>query len=304
MKFKTMDASDGSSNAARSAHHSEASEDSSSFWGSLFGRTDRNITQTDPLGDDMVSEIAGEKRQPWQGHWHLRGIRVSEVMTPRVDIKAIDSQATMPELIAVFKETELSRIPVYQGTLDTPLGMAHLKDVALRHVFVDPDREVDLRDIVRPVIFVPPSMSLSVLLTKMQAERVHMALVIDEYGGVDGLVTIEDLIEEIVGEINDEHDDETEELWTLEKPGQYSIAATAELVELEQEIGLPLHDHPDIDADDVDTIGGLIFLLAGRVPTRGEVISHPLGAEFEIIDADPRRLKRVRLRLSGSQSQS
>jgi magnesium and cobalt transporter len=264
-----MDASDGSSNEARSAHHSEPSEDSSSFWGSLFGRTDRNIKQTDPLGDDMVSDIGGEKRQPWQGHWHLRGIRVSEVMTPRVDIKAIDSQATMPELIAVFKETELSRIPVYQGTLDTPLGMAHLKDVALRHVFVDPDREVDLRDIVRPVIFVPPSMSLSVLLTKMQAERVHM-----------------------------------EELWTLEKPGQYSIAATAELVELEQEIGLPLHDHPDIDADDVDTIGGLIFLLAGRVPTRGEVISHPLGAEFEIIDADPRRLKRVRLRLSGSQSQS
>lgn len=299
-----MDASDGSSNAARSAQPIETNETSSGFWGTLFGRSDRNASQNTPTTEEAAAPLNGEARQPWQGHWHLRGIRVSEVMTPRVDIKAIDSSASMHELISVFKETELSRIPVYDGTLDTPLGMAHLKDVALRHVFVDPDREVNLRDIARPVIFVPPSMSLSVLLTKMQAERVHMALVIDEYGGVDGLVTIEDLIEEIVGEINDEHDDETKEFWTLEKPGQYAIAATADLEEFEQEIGLSLHDHPDIDTDDVDTVGGLIFLLAGRVPTRGEVISHPVGAEFEIIDADPRRLKRVRLRLNGVQSSS
>lgn len=293
-----MDAIDGSSSAAQRAPITSSSEEAPSFWSKLLGRSDPS-----KLADNapqVTLSPTQEEISPVTPHGHrqLRGLRVSDVMTPRVEIQAIDANASLGELIEVFKESELSRIPVYEGTLDTPIGMAHLKDVALRHVFVDPDRELNLRDILRPVLFVPPSMSLSVLLPKMQADRVHMALVIDEYGGVDGLVTIEDLIEEIVGEINDEHDDEEVNLWTVDKNGQYNVAATADLEEIEQEIGVSLKSVPDMNVDDIDTLGGLIFMLAGRVPSRGEVITHPVGVEFDILEADPRRVKRVRMRVT------
>ena len=141
-------------------------------------------------------------------------------------------------------------------------------------------------------------MPLGVLLQKMQSERIHMALVIDEYGGVDGLVTIEDLIEQVIGEIEDEHDTSDDELWVLEKPGQYLVQSRTPLADFEAEIGLKLADEDE--NDEVDTLGGLVFMLVGRVPTRGEVIPHDSGAEFEIVDADPRRIKRIRVRLPHS----
>ena len=152
-----------------------------------------------------------------------------------------------------------------------------------------------LKRMLRPVLYAPPSMPIGVLLQKMQRERVHMALVIDEYGGVDGLVTIEDLIETVIGEIEDEHDEEEGALWKEEKPGVFVAMATAPLEEIEAAIGLKLrHDEDD---EEIDTLGGIVFLRTGRVPARGEIVPHESGAEFEVIDADPRRIKRLRIRL-------
>jgi len=149
------------------------------------------------------------------------------------------------------------------------------------------------------LLFVPPSMTIGVLLTKMQAERRHMALVIDEYGGTDGLVTIEDLIEQVIGEIEDEHDQDEGLFWAEEKPGSYIAVAKTPLDEFEAEIGQSLTDHDEVDEEEIDTLGGLVVMLSGRVPTRGEVVQHPDGPEFEVIDADPRRVKRLRVTLSG-----
>jgi magnesium and cobalt transporter len=152
-----------------------------------------------------------------------------------------------------------------------------------------------LRKLLRPLIYAPPSMPAAVLLQKMQRERVHMALVIDEYGGVDGLVTIEDLIETVIGEIEDEHDDVEAALWKEEKPGVIVAQATAPLDEIEAATGVKLRTAED--DSEIDTLGGLVFLRTGRVPSRGEIVPHETGAEFEVLDADPRRIKRLRLRL-------
>ena len=173
----------------------------------------------------------------------------------------------------------------------------HLKDLALSHGFNCDAEEFDLAGMLRQLLFVPPSMPIGVLLTKMQTERRHMALVIDEYGGVDGVVTIEDLIEQVVGEIADEHDTDEDQTWVMEKPGCYTALAKTPLPEFEAEIGLSLTNHDDVDEEEIETLGGLVFMLSGRVPARGEVIPHPEGPEFEVIDADPRRIKRLRVLL-------
>lgn len=144
-------------------------------------------------------------------------------------------------------------------------------------------------------------MPLSVLLQKMQNDRTHMALVIDEYGGVDGLVTIEDMIEQVIGDISDEHDTAEDGHWTQEKPGVYLALSKADLEEFEAEIGIDLSE--PLEDEEADTLGGLVFVLAGRVPARGEVIPHPAGVEFEVVDADPRRIKRLRVRLPGATTQ-
>ena len=157
--------------------------------------------------------------------------------------------------------------------------------------------DFDLVSMLRTLLFVPPSMPIGVLLTKMQTERRHMALVIDEYGGVDGLVTIEDLIEQVVGEIADEHDADESQLWIQEKPGCYIVQSRVPLEDFEAEIGRSLTSHEDVDEEEIDTLGGLVFMLSGRVPARGEVVLHPEGPEFEVIDADPRRIKRLRVML-------
>lgn len=231
------------------------------------------------------------------GMVNLRRMRVDDVAIPKVEIVAAPVTATLDELVEMFREHGFSRIPVYRGTLDTPVGLIHLKDLALKHGFgARPAGKFSLRPMLRPLLYVPPSMPIGVLLQQMQKDRIHMALVIDEYGGVDGLVTIEDLIEQVIGEIEDEHDEAEGDMWIAEKPGQWLIQARAPLEELEQETGLRLA--PGEEEEDVDTLGGLIFKLTGRVPVRGEVIRHDSGTEFEIVDADPRRIKRVRLRLT------
>lgn len=228
------------------------------------------------------------------GMVNLRRMRVEDVAVPKAEMIAAPETSSLEDLVALFREHGFSRLPVYGETLDSPLGMIHLKDLALKHGFGQ-GGDFHLRPMLRPLLYVPPSMSIGVLLQQMQQKRIHMALVIDEYGGVDGLVTIEDLIEQVIGEIEDEHDEAEGSLWVLEKPGQWLIQARAALSDVEAETGLPLAN-PD-DSDDVDTLGGLIFVLAGHLPAQGEVIPHASGAEFEVVDADPRRIKRVRLRL-------
>ena len=236
------------------------------------------------------------------GMLNLRRMRVEDVSIPKPDIVAVPVTISKDELVEVFRDSGLTRVPVYDGTLDTPIGTANLKDFALRHGFNGKSPTMDLREMVRPLIYVPPSMPLGVLLQKMQAERIHMALVIDEYGGTDGLVTIEDVIEQVVGEIEDEHDIEEAKSWIMEKPGCYLAQARTDLDDFEAEIGMTLTDPEEVDEEEIDTLGGLVTMLAGHLPTRGEVIVHPDGPEFEVVDADPRRVKRLRVRLAAARN--
>ena len=231
------------------------------------------------------------------GMGNLRHMAVEDVAIPKAEIVSVPNTISKEDLVHVFRDSGMSRLPVYEGTLDSPIGMLHLKDFALRHGFNGDTEEFKLEDMLRPLLFVPPSMPIGVLLQKMQAERRHMALVIDEYGGVDGLVTIEDLIEQVVGEIEDEHDIDEDHYWTLEKPGSYVALAKTPLEDFEAEIGISLTEADEIDEEEIDTLGGLVFMLLGRVPVRGEVIEHPAGPVIEVMEADPRRIKRVRVRL-------
>lgn len=231
---------------------------------------------------------------------NLRRMRIEDVATPKSEIDAVPSDIGLDALVEVFRESGYTRLPVYEGTLDTPIGMIHLKDVALKHGFNGSDVPFDMASLVRPLLYAPPSMPIGVLLQKMQSQRMHMALVIDEYGGTDGLVTIEDLIEQVVGEIPDEHDVEEDQPWSEEAPGRYLALARAPLDEFEAETGVDL-SLPDSD-EGADTLGGLVFLMTGRVPARGEILKHPSGIEIEVVDADPRRVKRLRIVLPGART--
>ena len=228
----------------------------------------------------------------------LRRMRVEDVSVPRSEIIAIPEAASLAEVVEGFKASTVSRLPVYGETLDQPLGLVHLKDLALVYGFGAPAGAFDLRGLIRPLLYAPPSMPIGVLLQKMQAARIHMALVIDEYGGVDGLVTIEDLLEQVVGDIDDEHDEVEGALWTEEAPGVYLVQARMELDDFEEVAGIRLTDREL--AEEVDTVGGLVIRLAGRVPARGEVVRHPEGHEFEVLDADARRIARLRVRLASA----
>ena len=230
-------------------------------------------------------------------------LRVDDVMVPRADIVAVDSSSTLTELSNAFKTAGHSRLPVYKETLDEPTGMVHIKDL-LPYLMLDakgrtnktyPDKKV-LQYIKREVLFVPPSMLAQDLLRRMQGRRIHMAIVVDEYGGTDGLVTIEDLIETIVGDIDDEHDEVEPEVQIVTGKGGRTVweaDARIHIDDFEEALGRDFTT-PD-EEDDVDTLGGLIFTLAGRVPERGEIIRHDSGLEFEVIDADSRRVKRLRI---------
>lgn len=243
------------------------------------------------------STAAGDTRDMAQlGLSNLRRLRIDDISIPLADISAVPIDIDKEALVEAFRTSGFSRLPVYKGTLDHPQGLVLLKDLALQHGFGAGGR-FSLRKLLRPVLYAPPSMPAAVLLQKMQRDRVHMALVIDEYGGVDGLVTIEDLIETVIGEIEDEHDEAEGALWKQEKDGVFTAQSIAPLDEFEAAIGMTLRSSED--DEDIDTLGGLVFVRVGRVPARGEIILHESGAEFEIMDADPRRIKRLRVRLPG-----
>ena len=265
----------------------------------LFGRLFR-LFHRRGADDGVLGDTAPLDQLPQASHNlnNLLRLRVQDVTIPKADIVAVAKDISLKELVKVFRESGLTRLPVYEGTLDSPIGFIHLKDLALNHGFNGKREVFRLDKVLRPLLFVPPSMPIDVLLANMQTERRHMALVIDEYGGVDGLVTIEDLIEQVIGEIVDEHDTDEDETWVLEKPGSYQVLAKTPLSDFETEIGQSLTSHDSVTEEDIDTLGGLVFALSGRVPTRGEVVAHPNGLEFEVIDGDARRIKRLRVRTS------
>ena len=288
------DSNSGSDPAQGAPDESDPSPDGNGQRG-LFSRLIDALAADSANGNN--GSLAASLRRVLPGLANLRRLRVEDVSVPKAEIVAIPVDIDRDGLVAVFRESGFSRLPVYAETLDKPLGLLLLKDLVLRQGFELAGEDLALEDILRPLLFVPPSMPLMVLLQKMQTERTHMALVIDEYGGVDGLVTIEDILEQVVGEIDDEHDTEEEELCHLEKPGVWLVQARAQLDDVEGETGLNLTE--GVIDEDVDTLGGLVFVLLGRVPVRGEVIPHPAGLDIEVLDADPRRVKRLRLRRSG-----
>lgn len=215
----------------------------------------------------------------------------ADVMVPRLDIVALDVETPFPEVLQCMIEQGHSRVPVYRETLDDVIGFVHVKDLLGPAADRQPTK---LGPILRKVLFVAPSLLILDLLVQMRQARTHIAMVVDEFGGIDGLVTIEDLIEEIVGEIEDEYDVAEGPNLTERADGTLIADARIPIEQLEERQGIRLR--PTGEQDEVDTLGGLVSSLAGRVPGRGEVIGHPSGIEFEVLDADPRRVKRLRVR--------
>lgn len=280
------------------------------------------------LRDDLESALSGarstdgevfspEERAMLNNILRLREVRVEDVMVPRADIIAVENDITLDQLLLMFEESGHSRFPVFSDTMDDPRGMVMIKDLQAYIVRTaarlqkpptrnskKPATRLDLSKIVlskkldtlklvRKVLFVPPSMPVTELMTRMQTARTQMALVIDEYGGTDGLVSLEDIVEEVFGEIEDEHDDEDGAMIEKTAEGVYIADARAELDEVGRLIG-PEFQYGD-SGEDMDTIGGLVFSLVGRIPVRGEVIEGIPGFEFRILDADPRRIRRLQI---------
>jgi len=227
-------------------------------------------------------------------------LKVRDVMVPRAEIVAVDETIGLAELLRLFREAQHSRLPVYAETLDDPTGLIHVKDV-LGLLESESDGpyclppNAKITSLKRPILFAPPSMRALDLLLKMQATHTHLALVIDEYGGTDGLVSIEDIIEEIVGDIADEHD---EDAAVIKPDGDGFIAdARMDLDDFKAQTGHDLMVEDAEEARDIDSLGGLVMSLLGRVPLRGEIVAHPDGTEFQVLEADPRRVRRLRVTL-------
>ena len=248
--------------------------------------------------DDKVRSFTQEEENMLQNVIGFGISRVEDCMVPRADIVGVDKDSKIKDVLKLFSDSNHSRMPVFRETLDDPIGMLHMKD--LISVFTDDNfNEIKLENFLREILFVPPSMKSRDLLVRMQTSRIHMALVIDEYGGTDGLVTIEDLIEEIIGEIEDElFEEDLDRIKIFEN--HIDTYARTPIEEINNLIGKSLFTE-DID-EEINTIGGLVVVLAGRVPQRGELIKHPLGFEIEITDADTRKIKKVRLRIKAKKS--
>jgi CBS domain containing-hemolysin-like protein len=277
-------------------------------------RADLKVVLEAPQGETGFSPTESAMLKNILG---LRERKIENVMVPRADIVAVQQDITLGELLRVFERAGHSRLVAYNDTLDDPVGMVHIRDLIafmMRQAAVDPQKNarrkkplpagLDLKAIdlatplsdtriVRQIIFVPPSMPATDLLAKMQATRIHLALVIDEYGGTDGLVSIEDLVELIVGDIADEHDEYETPAVMRQGDGSFVADARANLEDVAKAIG------PEFEAgeagEDVDTLGGYLMTKAGRLPVRGELVPGPGSFEFEVLDADPRRLKRIRI---------
>jgi hemolysin (HlyC) family protein len=227
----------------------------------------------------------------------MRELSVADVMVPRADIVAVDVTTSFADVVKLFGEAEHSRLPLYRKNLDGVIGIVHIKDVFKAQSTLSPDQPAPkIEALRRDILFVPPSMPVVDLLIKMRATRIHMAMVVDEYGGIDGLATIEDLVEQFVGDIEDEHDVVEPEPLRLVADGVIDADARGSVEALQEMIGQKLLvEERD---EDIETIGGLVVSIAGRVPQRGEVIAHANGTEFEVIDADPRRLKKLKVRFT------
>lgn len=280
------------------------------------------------------SAFSAEERQMMLRMLRFGAQRVADIMVPRADIIALEESEPLSELVRTFEDAGISRIPIFHETLDDPRGMVHIKDFLpwlvdagaghdrkgnsngvkrdlaaspeeatleieapllslLRLENVDLSRPISAMKIKRPVLYVPPSMPAMNLLIRMQTTRIHMALVVDEYGGTDGLVTIEDLVEQIVGDIEDEYDDAENHI-VRDAGGTMSASARAPIAELEELLGRKIVS--DEEAEEVDTLGGLVFQVLGRIPSRGEIVRHPgSGLELEVLEADARRIKRLKI---------
>ncbi|MCC6918190.1 MAG: HlyC/CorC family transporter [Alphaproteobacteria bacterium] len=245
--------------------------------------------------EDAEAELSPKERAMLRNLLKFGELKVADIMMPRADIVAVEVSSSFDQVMAVFAEAQHSRMPVFRETLDAPLGMIHLKDMIPAMASAEARASFDLMTLKRDVMFVTPSMPALDLLPKMQAARSHLAVVIDEYGGTDGIISIEDLVEQIVGEIDDEHDTDEEPHLELRQDGSFDADARATIEDLEKAAGIELMiggERPEME-----TIGGLVAALAGRVPQTGEIVRHDQsGLEFEVSDADPRRLKRVRIR--------
>ena len=243
--------------------------------------------------------LESEERNLLSNILSLKDRAVSDVMVPRADISALDVNASFADLIKLINSEAHSRVPIFQETLDDAIGMVHIKDAMAAHsLFLsnkdsNTGEDLHLRNIMRDILFVSPSMQVLELLLEMRFKRIHMALVVDEFGGVDGLVTIEDLVEEIVGEIEDEHDQDEEPRLLLKSDGLIEADARVLIKTFEDLVGNVVTEDERLE---FDTLGGLVFSLAGRVPIRGELVQHSCGMEIEIVDADPRRIKSIRVR--------
>ena len=294
--------------------------ESASWIKRLFRRRGNGNTIRDNLEDALLSNgdetdgFSDEEKTMLTNILDLQASRVGDLMVPRAEINAVEINITLGELLKAFEECAHSRMPVFDDTLDDPRGMVHIRDVMalitrsaklsqaeLAKRKTSPTANLDLKKVslskslsslklVRPVLFVPPSMMALDVMERMQANRIHVALVIDEYGGTDGLVSMEDIMEVIVGDIEDEHDTDDDEMIREIEGGAFVCSAKAELDDIEAAMGRSF-GAGEI-AEEIDTVGGLVFMLAGRIPVRGEVIEG-LGFEFRIIDADPRRIKTV-----------
>lgn len=243
--------------------------------------------------EEREAPIEPRERQLIERILNVGAVTVDDAMVPRADIVAVECKTPIGEVIDVMAKETHSRLPVFRESLDEVIGMVHVKDV-LFALAENKDRATTLPEIVRPVLFVAPSMRVLDLLLQMRLSRTHMALVVDEYGGVDGLITIEDAVEQIVGEIEDEHDEAMRPTMEQRADGTVIADARVPLDEFEDMVG-PIRTDEERE-DDIDTLGGLVFSLSGRVPMRGEVVRHePSGVEFEVMDADPRRIRRLRL---------
>jgi len=276
------------------------------FWRSLkefFGLRQAEVSLRESLEEALEEHeeennketLGAEEREMLFNVLEYGALTVDDVMVPRADIVAVASDASYGDMVKIFAAAAHSRMPVYGQTLDDVQGMVHVKD-ALKVIADGGDtKNFKLPTIQRPVLYVPPSMKVVDLLAKMRQGRTHMAIVVDEYGGTDGLVTVEDIVEQVIGEIEDEHD-EIEEPEIIALPGGgYDADARIEIEELEAVLGIDLM--PDAQDEDVDTLGGFVIFLAGCVPEIGEVIVHDSGHKFEVLDAEPRRITKVRIYL-------
>ena len=262
---------------------------------SIFGSDETpDAPANDPENGDVepTPDFSATRREMIERVVAFDEKRVVDVMAPRADIFAVDVETPLSELVKLFAEAGHSRMPIYRGDLDDPIGMVHIKDVVSAFAADETLAEPVLKSIRRDVLYVPPSMRITDLLLRMQASRIHMALVIDEFGGTDGLVTTEDLIEEIVGEIYDEHDEEDAANISPLAKGGWEVDARVELEEFATETGV----HLQPEEGEIDTVGGLVVSLAGRVPQRGEILSSPGGYDFEVTEADARKVRRLRIR--------